>query len=821
VSWSQGVTNGNNKSVWALAAKAAAGGEVTVIPWTADPLPASSNLTDGNSYNLYARGTEAECSIDTYYGDPSVPNTTADGTSQSFSWNAAVVNESPTLTVSQPDGVGDTVTLGNNFNIVYDLTDTDDTVTAAFYYDNNNSGLDGTAISGPCATAAEGTGVSCSWDTSAVTIGSYYVYGIADDGTNPQVTDYSSGQVTIEAPPVVGMTAGSATAGAAGNTSIDITMPYGGDVDNDGYFDVEYRTCGGSFSFWTTGGTTVSSPFIDTITGLTDGSCYDVRLTYNDPDTVIGGVAQQSFSGINLPSDRITPGTASGSGTSASVIQVTAPYGNDQNGNNTLKIEYKLVASPTYTTWAPDPQPHSASPYLININGLTESTTYDIRVTYNDTDGFNGGQPQTQTFQGTTTSAYTPTPLLHNSDNLGTKYWSESGGWGVPGGQYGPFTCNTCHQRNSGNIKRVSASILGNAVSFSKTSGAGDSFGDDGDGRNTSNSTRPCEVCHTQTNFHRRTTDSTPDLTHYNQADCIECHEHKNGFKPLSACDACHDVNATSGTAPKVVDVSGGTLNGQAYGTHLKVLQGDNLSSVTWEDQCKQCHQMHTGAVFIANNPTVGINYTSHGGIYLGGASTNAMINTKTTEAEICWGCHDNNGGTTSEWNAMSISGFATTGGSNWTTATFDMVGNAVPNRNTLSVHTANDIDTDSGGDVRNSSVANNIDWTTNVGELLVGSESLENVSAIRCTYCHDVHGTADYSGVIAAVDDPDGSPYLRGSWLANPYPVERPPETGDTYSGNVYPATGGTSFPGGFNVPRLLWLLHRPEQWLPDSQGR
>jgi hypothetical protein len=108
-------------------------------------------------------------------------------------------NASPTLTVNDPDGSSDTVTEGDNYNINYDLADTDDTVTVAFYYDSDSSGLDGTAITGACATAAEGTGVTCTWDTTGMTPGSYYVYGVTNDGTNPQVSDYSSGQITINA----------------------------------------------------------------------------------------------------------------------------------------------------------------------------------------------------------------------------------------------------------------------------------------------------------------------------------------------------------------------------------------------------------------------------------------------------------------------------------------------------------------------------------------------------------------------------------------------------------------------------------------------
>ena len=108
-------------------------------------------------------------------------------------------NSAPTLNVDEPDGTGDTVTVGDNYNIQYDLADSDDTVTVAFYYDSDSSGLDGTSITGACATGAEGTNVTCSWDTTGVTPGSYYVYGITDDGTNPQVSDYSSGQITINA----------------------------------------------------------------------------------------------------------------------------------------------------------------------------------------------------------------------------------------------------------------------------------------------------------------------------------------------------------------------------------------------------------------------------------------------------------------------------------------------------------------------------------------------------------------------------------------------------------------------------------------------
>jgi hypothetical protein len=106
-------------------------------------------------------------------------------------------NSAPTLTVDEPDGTGDTVSVGDNYSIQYDLADTDDVVTVAFYYDTDNSGYDGTAITGACASGAEGTDATCSWDTTGMTPGTYYVYGVTNDGTNPDVRDYSPGQITI------------------------------------------------------------------------------------------------------------------------------------------------------------------------------------------------------------------------------------------------------------------------------------------------------------------------------------------------------------------------------------------------------------------------------------------------------------------------------------------------------------------------------------------------------------------------------------------------------------------------------------------------
>lgn len=112
------------------------------------------------------------------------------------------MNTAPTLTVSQPDGVGDSVQVGTPYNITYDLADPDPkhAVTVAMYYDVDAVGLNGTAITGACATAVEGAGATCSWDTTGMTPGTYYVYGLTSDGIAAQVNDYSPGVITITSP---------------------------------------------------------------------------------------------------------------------------------------------------------------------------------------------------------------------------------------------------------------------------------------------------------------------------------------------------------------------------------------------------------------------------------------------------------------------------------------------------------------------------------------------------------------------------------------------------------------------------------------------
>lgn len=99
-------------------------------------------------------------------------------------------NNPPTLVINEPQGDNDTIALNGTFNIAYNLSDLEDNATVSFYYDNNGAGNDGILIGG-CLNRPETSGAVCAWDTTGVFAGTYYIYGKASDGVNPDIYVYS------------------------------------------------------------------------------------------------------------------------------------------------------------------------------------------------------------------------------------------------------------------------------------------------------------------------------------------------------------------------------------------------------------------------------------------------------------------------------------------------------------------------------------------------------------------------------------------------------------------------------------------------------
>ena len=163
--------------------------------------------------------------------------------------------------------------------------------------------------------------------------------------------------------------------------------------------------------------------------------------------------------------------------------------------------------------------------------------------------------------------------VLHNSQITGSTKWVN--GWGITGGQYGAFTCATCHNQTTPNIKRVAAKLPAifapiSTITFKSTT-TPNGFGDDTVAHTTS--AKVCEVCHTKTKYHNfNTANNTGGLVHNNNSDCVAtCHPHSVGFKPAGGtCDSCHGDPPTTATSGGPTGLATNALPSGQAGAHAK-----------------------------------------------------------------------------------------------------------------------------------------------------------------------------------------------------------------------------------------------------------
>ena len=294
------------------------------------------------------------------------------GTASANSWAAITLalrptNSPPTLTVTQPDGTGDTVTVGDSYNVTYRLFDSDNIVTAAMYYDTDDTGLNGTAITGACATAAEGpdavTDVTCSWDTTGMTPGNYYVYGTTTDGVNPGVSDYSppGGVITINAPSYT------VTVGASGSQDANA---------DSGATDIYFN---GKFTYSIDAGS-------DTVTSITvsnngnGGNLSNVRLYYDNGGGYGGG--DDTLFGTSTLGSAISGSMSVASGTTRSVY-VVANIPNTVVGGQTVDLRLTATAVSGGSTITGTPA---------DITSLTTIRPNVTSITYPITSPLNGAR---------------------------------------------------------------------------------------------------------------------------------------------------------------------------------------------------------------------------------------------------------------------------------------------------------------------------------------------------------------------------------------------------------------------------------------------
>ena len=158
-------------------------------------------------------------------------------------------------------------------------------------------------------------------------------------------------------------------------------------------------TYGGTSSLW---GTTWSA---EDINATNFGVVLSVTNTNNNSRTASVDYIQIT---VTYTSTGTIVGTATATAAGSTSINVSMPYTEDSNGDNTAIVKWVLAGGNFASPLGTHNLTHSASPYADTITGLTPSTSYDVQMTYTDADGVTGTNPQTA-FGVTTLSNATTT----------------------------------------------------------------------------------------------------------------------------------------------------------------------------------------------------------------------------------------------------------------------------------------------------------------------------------------------------------------------------------------------------------------------------
>lgn len=104
-----------------------------------------------------------------------------------------IANTPPEIFLTAPLGLSE----GNPALISWSASDPDDAALVALYYDDDETGFNGTPI---VSELSEENVTSYLWDTTNVPNGTYYVYAKINDGANSPVYQYAAGKVKVSHP---------------------------------------------------------------------------------------------------------------------------------------------------------------------------------------------------------------------------------------------------------------------------------------------------------------------------------------------------------------------------------------------------------------------------------------------------------------------------------------------------------------------------------------------------------------------------------------------------------------------------------------------
>jgi hypothetical protein len=253
-------------------------------------------------------------------------------------------------------------------------------------------------------------------------------------------------------------------------------------------------------------------------------------------------------------------------------------------------------------------------------------------------------------------------PMLHNSTNLNSSAWGTTG-WGIPGGKYGAWTCETCHIKSTTNIKRIRTTITSSSTDTwpnnSTVTGniiflTADTISSDMGSTSTvatGSWSGVCNVCHAPSKHTYYSYNSySTGAAHNTGKDCTQCHSHKSGFSG-GDCLSCH-ASVKGGVRTDVANqfadnshhVQGVTITNQhCYNCHWEA-KADGSPDTAYHTQTPG---QPVDLVVWGTNTIRPTTYSGNVVTYLAGAQTRSEIAKITT---VCLGCHNDTLASTS-WN--------------------------------------------------------------------------------------------------------------------------------------------------------------------------
>lgn len=186
------------------------------------------------------------------------------------------------------------------------------------------------------------------------------------------------------------------TASAPSSKWITVASPFTGDANRNSYATYEYATT--PVGPWTR----VCSPGVPgdsewracAFSGLTPDTDYFVRVTFVDPDGVIGG-NPWVLGPVHTQADSHNETTINSATVTSEDTYMLAnlDIAGDDNTNSTLSVDLALSPSGPWSRKC-GPPPSFYGPQLCRITGLVTGTSYFVRFTVSDPDGVVGDNPQ-------------------------------------------------------------------------------------------------------------------------------------------------------------------------------------------------------------------------------------------------------------------------------------------------------------------------------------------------------------------------------------------------------------------------------------------